>query len=120
MSMVDLALMKLEEQQAAVQEYSPQWMVAEQLKDICRREPASAELIYQDLGKRSMGIKDAEKQIKALADQRHKSLGGSAACVSPAEAEQALRTFYGLPDPHLESQPPAPRAVSINLADFLR
>ena len=44
------AVEAIEKQQATVKPRSAQWMVGEQLKDICRREPASAELVAQDLG----------------------------------------------------------------------
>ena len=43
------AIQAIEAQQAKVTARSPQWMVGEQLKDICRREPRSAELLAQDL-----------------------------------------------------------------------
>ena len=83
----------IEAQQAKVKERSPQWMVGEQLKDICRMEPGSAELIAQDLDVAAMSITEAEKKIKAFADA-HKSGGFS--CVMPMEADRILREFYGL------------------------
>lgn len=43
------AIQAIEAQQAKVKPRSPQWMVGEQLKDICRREPRSAELIGEPL-----------------------------------------------------------------------
>lgn len=113
--MMNEAIMKLTEQQNEVPEYSAQWMVAEQLKDICRREPQSAELIAQDLENKSMSIVAAEKQIKALADKRRK---GNSSCVNPKEAEEVLREFYGLPKPETE-RPKRGRGVLVNLADFL-
>lgn len=94
--MSDRAIQMLLEQQSKVKERSAQWMVAEQLMDICRREPAGAELIAQDLENESMSIVEAEKKIKAFAD-KHKT--GSFACVTPMEAEDILREFYGLPKP---------------------
>ena len=105
----------LEDQQAKVKDRSPQWMVAEQLKDICRREPQSAELIAQDLENPAMSITEAEKKIKAFADG-HKT--GAFSCVSPVEAENILRKFYGLPAP--EKEPGGPGPQLIELADFLR
>ena len=104
--MIERAIAMLEDQQSKVQARSPQWMVAEQLKDICRREPYSAELIAQDLENPVMSITEAEKKIKAFADG-HKT--GGFACVTPVEVENILRKFYGLPGPQL-----------IELADFLR
>lgn len=88
------AIQAIEAQQEKVKERSPQWMVGEQLKDICRLEPRSAELIAQDLQVKEMGIADAEKKIKAFADA-HKT--GSFSCVTPVDADRILREFYGLP-----------------------
>ena len=91
---VELAIQKLREQQSKVQERGPQWMVAEQLMDLCRAEPACAEIIAQDLEVDAMSITEAEQKLKAFADG-HKT--GSFACVTPAEADRILREFYGLP-----------------------
>lgn len=115
--MSDLAIMLIEQQQAKATPRSPQWMVGEQLKDICRREPQSAELIAQDLENPAMSITEAEKKIKAFADN-HKT--GNFACVTPAESDQILRKFYGLPDPASGPDPQGPGAGIIDLADFLR
>lgn len=106
------AIEKLREQQSKVKERSAPWMVAEQLMDICRREPASAELIAQDLENEKMSIVEAEKQIKAFADQH---MTGNFACVTPVEAENILRKFYGLPRPGET----VTAGISLNLADFL-
>ena len=111
--MVHEAMDKLRAQQSKVKERSAPWMVAEQLMDICRREPESAALIAQDLDDPEMGIVQAEQKIKAYADA-HKT--GNFSCVSPAEAEDILRKFYGLPKPGAEQNPRA--AVSVDLADF--
>lgn len=87
------AIAAIEAQQASVKERSPQWTVGEQLKDICRMEPRSAELIAQDLQVKEMGIVAAEKKLKAFADA-HKT--GNFSCVMPMEADRILREFYGL------------------------
>ena len=102
--MTEQAIFLLREQQSKVKERSGPWMVAEQLMDLCRREPKSAELIAQ-----------AEQQIKAFADQ-HKT--GNFAGVTGMEAEEILRKFYGLPDPQTD-KPSGSGAVSVDLADFL-
>lgn len=112
--MMERAIELLNEQQRKVKERSAPWMVAEQLKDICRREPESAELLAKDLENPSMGIVQAEKKIKAFADG-HKSGGFS--CVSGAEAEEILREFYGLGTPSGFAGADAPKVL--NLADFL-
>lgn len=98
------AIAAIEAQQAKVKERSPQWVVGEQLKDICRLEPLSAELVAQDLDAAAMSITEAEKKIKAFADA-HKT--GSFSCVMPMEADRILREFYGLP-----GQPEAAGTVS--------
>lgn len=113
--MVEDAIRKLKEQQSKVKERSAPWMVAEQLMDLCRREPGSAELIAQDLDNPEMGIVQAEKKIKSFADANKT---GNFACVIPSEAEDILRKFYGLPDPQKDKSS-AGGAVSVDLADFL-
>ena len=113
--MIEQAIALLEEQQSKVKECSAPWMVAEQLKDICRREPASAELIAQDLENPEMGIIQAEKKIKAFADA-HKT--GSFSCVTPLESEGILREFYGLGATGAASVGGSSSKV-LNLADFL-
>ena len=74
-----------------MKERSAPWLVAEQLKDICRREPHSAEILAQDLENASMSITEAEKKIKAFADG-HRS--GGFACVTPGEADAILREEF--------------------------
>ncbi len=124
MSMVDAAIAAITAQQAKVKDRSPQWMVGEQLKDICRAEPASAELILQDLEKEAMSITEAEKKIKAFADG-HKT--GNCSCVTPAESDRILRKFYGLPASSVspDGLTPSPEGKAsigagkiIDLADF--
>ena len=111
--MTHRAISLLQEQQSKVKERSASWMVAEQLMDICRREPHSAELIARDLENPEMGIIQAEKKIKAYADS-HKTGGFS--CVTPSEAEEILREFYGLGAAGANAGD-APKLLS--LADFL-
>lgn len=71
------------------------WMVGEQLKDICRREPGCVSILADDLDNPGMGIADAAGKIKAYADSQAK--GKRCVCVPPAKAEELLREFYGLP-----------------------
>lgn len=95
MSYVEKAIAAIEEQQAKVMARSAQWIVGEQLKDICRHEPGCAELIAEDLQVEKMSITEAEKKIEAFAD---KNKVGNSSCVTPMEADRILREFYGLPD----------------------
>ncbi|MEI3305912.1 MAG: hypothetical protein V8R40_07740, partial [Dysosmobacter sp.] len=57
--------------------------------------------LAQDLENASMSITEAEKKIKAFADG-HKT--GSFACVTPGEADDILREFYGLGTPRRHSR----------------
>lgn len=84
---------KIEAQQKGLEDTAI-WMVGEQLKDICSREPDSAKLVAEDLENKDMSLANAEKKIKAYADKHRK---GNFACVPPNVAEKILREFYGLP-----------------------
>lgn len=95
---------------------SAPWMVGEQLKDICSHEPASAELILRDITGEGMGLADAERKIKEHADAHRV---GRFACVTPAEADQILRTFYGLPPAGAAAEAKEDDAGIIDLLDFL-
>lgn len=95
------AIVMIEAQQEKTRYHSNPWLVGEQLKDICRMEPRSAELIAQDLENEAMSIAEAEKKIKAFA----KKYGGG---VSGIEADQILREFYGLPAAGSPAPAPAP------------
>lgn len=119
MSSAERAVALLERQQSEVQVRSPQWMVGEQLKDICRHEPQCAELIAQDIENPKMSITEAEKKLKDFADN-HKHKAGTFFCVSPEESDRILREFYGLPNPNGEEETQSSGAKVLNLADFLR
>lgn len=86
----------IESLQKSCPEYSPARMVGEQLKGIALAETESAELLDQDLQKKGMGLADAEKLIRARADEIHKTVKGNCVAVPPWEAEDILRKFYGL------------------------
>ena len=98
------AVEKIERQQAKEKGRTAAWMVGEQLKDMARREPESAELLDRDLDIPEMSIQQAEKKIKAYADA-HKT--GNFACVTGAETERILREFYGLAARAEQSPAPA-------------
>ena len=120
------AIRRIAELQTKQTEGSAPWVVGEQLKEICEREPRSAELLLEDLRGEGMGLAEAEKQIKAWAD-KHRT--GGFAFVSPKKAEEILRQFYGLPggesDPssgasrHLPTKGKASDgAIDLRLEDF--
>lgn len=104
-------------------ERSAIWMVGEQLKDMVRAEPGLAPLLLADLAGKGMGLADAEQQIAAAAK---KNKVGNCGVVTPAEAEDILRSFYGLP-PRGAAQEPEPERdeakfappETLDLSDFL-
>jgi len=111
---LELVLQKITAQQTG-KENTAVFVVGEQLKDICRREPDSAALVLRDLDVKGMSVSDAEKKIKKYADN-HKT--GNFAFIPPDAAEDIIREFYGLGGAKPE-EPPAPAPGIINLADFL-
>jgi hypothetical protein len=113
----------IEAQQRTHGEYSTPWMAGEQLKDICAREPAAAELIAQDLENPEMSLEKAEGKIKAWADE-HKKSGAGGVGVPPVVAEGILRKFYGLAARDAgtagrASPSPTDGGVNLDLTDFL-
>ena len=74
-------------------ERTPVWMVGEQLKDIISNDARLQEIVSQDLDVPEMSLAKCEEKIKAHAD-KHKT--GNFACVTPIEAEEIIREFYGL------------------------
>lgn len=119
MSELQMAAIAAIEKQQVGHGHDSVWMVGEQLKDICRREERSAELIATDLKEnKAMSIAEAEKKIAA---QARKNKVGNCGCVSPYEAEEILRKFYGLGEPGDPDPVPQETAESkiIDLADFL-
>lgn len=102
-----------------------------QIWDLIRTNEGFAEIVNADLDNPQMSVEMCEKQIRAAADEKHRKTKGSCAGISPAEAENIIRKFYGLPGiPEREEWPeedvlpePAKRkeaeADIISLEDFL-
>lgn len=114
MSKLEEAIVAIEKQQP--KERTPVWMVGEQLKDMLREEPELSEIVVQDLDVKEMSLAECEKKIKAFAD-KHRSKGF--ACVIPAEAEEIIRKFYGLPEREATPEKTAGVKPMLDLADFL-
>lgn len=112
------AIDKLRQQQSKHPKGSAPFAVAQQLIDICQREPASAALLNADLDNAEMSIVRAERQIKKRADELHRETASSGVCVSPDEAETILRKFYGLPDSGA-AVPDTPDDDFLHFEDFL-
>ena len=71
-------------------------MVGEQLLDIARGDDCVAELLITDLNNPEMSVINAEKKIKAYADEIHKKKGGSSVGVSPKKAEEIRAEKEGI------------------------
>lgn len=84
---------KIEQLQKGKENTAP-WMVGEQLKDICRREPRCEQIVLEDLENPDMSLEKCEKEIKAWADKQKRT--GNCVCVPPNVAEGIIREFYGL------------------------
>lgn len=80
-------------------------MVGEQLLDMARGDDRAAEILLTDLQNKDMGVVNAEKKIRAYADELHKKHKSNCVGVSPKKAEEILRKFYGLPDAAEEAAP---------------
>lgn len=110
---------KIEAQQKG-KEGTAEFNIGEQLKDIARSEPASAELIDLDLDKEGMGLCDVAKEFKKYADSEHKKLKGSCFCITPMVADGLIRKFYGLPEKDTAPAPVEEKPVGLlDLESFL-
>ena len=85
------------------------WMVGEQLKDMLRNDETGQEMVAQDL-ERGMSLKACEKKLAEYAG-RHKT--GNFACVTPVEAEEIIREYFGL-----GKEKAAAQADVVDLSDF--
>lgn len=97
-------------------ERSAVWMVGEQLKDILRSEPWNQEIVERDLDIPNMSLSECEKKIKQYADKHRE---GNSSCVTPAAAEEIIRSFYGLRAEAPTAPAAAPRGKLLDLKDFL-
>ena len=118
-------LSKINEQQKQFKQGSAPWDVGEQLKDILRAQPETADLVDRDLDQTGMGLADCEKKIAAFAKSNQKENVGYC---GPADSDRIIREFYGLPvrgetpipiDPVGESAVAKTRRKLIRLEDFM-
>ena len=108
-------------------------MCARQIWDICRSNDDWCKIVAEDLDNPEMSVQKCEDTIREAANKKHKKLGGNGAAISPDEAENIIRKFYGLPerelpeDPFAESEETAteqpadtgPAFTGVYLEDFL-
>ena len=102
---------KIEAQQP--KERNAVWMVGEQLKDIIQGDPRAQEIVLQDLDVKEMSLAECEKKI---AERAKKNKVGSVGCVTPAEAEEIIREFYGIGAAVTEEKPSS--TAPLSLASF--
>ena len=110
-------LEKIIREQQKGRETSPEFMIGEQLLDMARRSPLTAELLEQDLAVKEMALTAASAALKKYADDHHK--GAKCFCITPVVAERILREFYHLPEEDAAQPTPNGSAPIVNLADFL-
>lgn len=67
----------------------------EQLKDIVGDSASQAEIVLKDF-EAGMDIKKCAAEIKKLADEKKKTVKGNCVVVTPKEAEEVIRQYYGL------------------------
>lgn len=105
--------MELITAQQGTDQNNPVYWVGEQLKDIVRCTPGTAELVAKDIEHGGMTVATCERKIKAYADG-HKS--GSKAVVPPPVADQIIREYFGLGTKEAAAQK---TTTALNLMDFI-
>lgn len=115
MSKIQEAIFAIEAQQP--KERSAVWAAGEQLKDMIRGNESAAEILLTDLREnKEMTLAAAEKKI---AERARKNKVGNCGCVTPEEAEDILREFFGLPGREEENPRRKDERKVVDLADFL-
>lgn len=114
---------KIVELQAKLDPGSCAYEIGEQLKDICRGDPACENILLEDLQNPGMGLAAADKMLYDWGEKQAKGKGGCG--ISGRKAEELLREFYGLPAagaaavPAVKAAPVLDGPFSLNLDDFL-
>lgn len=114
---------RIEDLQGEFNPDSCAYEIGEQLKDICRRDPACEKILLEDLQNPAMGLVAADKMLYDWGKKQSQGKGGCG--ISGRKAEELLREFYGLPAAGVAAAPAAKAApvldgpFSLNLDDFL-
>ena len=90
------AVEKIERQQAKEKGRTAAWMVGEQLKDMARREPESAELLDKNLDIPEMSIQQAEKKIAENYDMYVRAMAEVENTRKRAEADVLKAEKFGI------------------------
>lgn len=110
------------------QDGSVERMLGQQLKDICAKDAAAAEILAEDLTAGALTLNGAAKKMQEEADRLHRQQKGGCVCITPARAEAILREYFGLPSgggspatpaPHPEGTDTAGAAALFDIADLL-
>lgn len=109
--------------QQGTDEFSPVFMVGEQLRDMIRGNHEWEDIVDKDLDVAEMSLERAEQQIHDWAN-KHRN-GRNSVCVPPKVADDILRKFYGLPERDAAEKVQtasvqAPAATIIDLDDFFK
>lgn len=112
---------KIGELQAKLDPDSCAYEIGEQLKDICRRDPACEQILLEDLQNPDMGLAAADKMLYNWGKQQVKGKGGCG--ISGRKAEELLRAFYCLPEagtetPALAADKPRANSLVVDLSDL--
>ena len=93
--------------------------LAAQTVDICRGNADLIAIVMEDL-KAGKTLSDLAGELKIQADIKHNALSTGSVCITPMEADEVIRKFFGLP---AAGEAPAPQMASapgiLNLEDFL-
>lgn len=98
--MEKLAIKRIEVQQKQAGNKGHIFAMGEQLKEICRNEPRAAELVAQDLTNPEMSLAKLKLTFDKFA-QDHRE--GNESCITPDQADELIRKFYGIPAPNQSS-----------------
>ena len=112
---LELLIAKIENQQKG-KGGTPEFAIGEQLKEIVKAEPESAELVDQDIEREKMGLVDVAAAFKKYADDHHKK--EKVFCITPQVAEDLIRKFYGLTEKKAE-QIQEKKDTFLDLGSFL-
>lgn len=106
------------EAQQKGKENTPEWMIGQQLREICEKEPECARLVVEDLEGSALSLAGCADKLKAKVDELHKTQKGSCVCIPPQVAEGVIREYFGLPERD-QSAPEKAASGILDLADFL-
>lgn len=115
MNVIEEACKAIEAQQS--EKRDSVWMVGEQLKEMIRTDGDAAALVLEDL--RSGGERTLQKAEEQIRKRAQENRIGTVGCVTPVEAEEILRHFFGLGERQSAEQKHTGETRILMLEDFL-